>query len=211
MSRLPTAAASALALMLAACGGADEDDIGVTDEMTTDRDSALAQGPDSGERMDLDEEDMDRPDGGLTEALDSDVAGDLLIVAERDGRFTTLLAAIDAAGLGEELRRGTYTLFAPTDDAFEALGPDATGQLLLPENRDQLVTILQYHVLDRVVTSGGIDGSVEAPTLAGDGLLVERVGERVQVGGAAVVTDADLTASNGVVHVIDTVLIPPAE
>ena len=203
--------AAAMLASLAACGGTDADDVGVTDDMT-DAGAALETGPQSGADMDLDEADLDRPGGGLTEAFDSDAAGDVVATAERDGRFVTLLAAVEAAGLTDTLRRGEYTLFAPTDAAFERLGGEAVGQLLQPENRDQLVTILQYHLLENPVMSSDIDGVIEAPTLAGDGLTVERVGDRVQVGGegGAVVTDADIGATNGVIHVIDSVLIPPA-
>lgn len=213
MTRTITLSLAALALGLAACGAPEEDDIGVTEEMPTTAGGELAEGPQDGATMELDEAAMDRPEGGLTEAFDSDVGGDLVTTAEQDGRFVTLLGAVEAAGLTDALRRGEYTLFAPTDEAFEALGPEAVGQLMQPENRDQLETILQYHLLENPVRSSDIDGMVEAQTLAGDALMVERVGERVLVGGegGAVVTDADIGTSNGVIHVIDTVLIPPAD
>ena len=209
MTRILTGTAAVLVLTLAACGAPEAEDTGVTDDM---RAGEVAEGPNAGADMDLDEGDMDRPGGTLTEVLDSDGAGDIVTLAEQDGRFATLLGAAEAAGLTDELRRGRYTLFAPTDAAFEALGGDVVAQLLEPENRDQLVTILQYHVLEAPVTSDQIDGVIEAPTLAGDAVTVERVGERVQVGGegGAVVTDADIEATNGVIHVIDSVLIPPA-
>ena len=212
MTRILTGGAAAFALVLSACGAPEEDDIGVTEDMPTGASGELAEGPSSGGDMDLDREDLDRPGGDLSEAVDSDGAGDVVTLARQDGRFTTLLAAADAAGLTDELRRGSYTLLAPTDAAFEALGGDVVAQLLEPQNRDQLVTIVQYHVLENPVTSDQIDGVIEAPTLAGDAVMVERVGERVQVGGegGAVVTDADIRATNGVIHVIDSVLIPPA-
>ena len=205
--------AAMFGLSLAACGAPEEEDIGVTEEMPTGVEGELAAGPQDDATMDLDEAAMDRPDGGLTEAIDSDVRGDVVTVAEQDGRFVTLLGAVEAAGLTDALRRGELTLFAPTDDAFEALGPEVVGQLMLPENREQLVTILQYHLLDEAVRSSEIDGMMEPQSLAGDALMVERVGERVLVGGegGAVVTDADIEASNGVVHVIDSVLLPPSD
>ena len=213
MTRKITLPLAALAVALAACGAPEEDDIGVTEEMPTNADAELASGPQDGASMELDEAALDRPGGGLTEAMDSDVRGDVVTTAEQDGRFVTLLGALEAAGLTDALRRGELTVFAPTDDAFEALGPETVGQLMLPENRDQLVTILEYHLLENPVRTADLNGVTEAPTRAGDALTVERVGERVLVGGegGAVVTDADIEASNGVIHVIDKVLIPPAD
>lgn len=213
MTRTITLSLAALALGLAACGAPEEDDIGVTEEMPTGVGGDLAEGPQDGATMELDEAAMDRPDGGLTEALDSDVGGDVVTTAEQDGRFVTLLGAVEAAGMTDALRQGEVTLFAPTDEAFEALGPEAIGQLMLPENREQLVTILEYHMLENPVMASDVDGMIDAQTMAGDALMVERVGDRLQVGGegGAVVTDADIRASNGVIHVIDTVLIPPAD
>ena len=197
-------------MTLAACGAPEEDDIGVTEDM---RSGELAEGPSDGASMDLDREDLARPGEGMTELLDSDVRGDLLAVARGDGRFTTLLAAVEAAGLSGALSSGRYTLLAPTDAAFDALPEGTVDMLLDPENRSELTTILQYHLLEGAVPSSAIEGVIEGQTLAGDALALERVGDRVQVGGegGAVVTDADVEASNGVIHVIDSVLLPPGE
>ena len=212
MTSLRSASAASLLAFLAACGAPEEDDIGVTEEMPTRAEGELAGGPSNGSTMDLDGDAMDRPGGGLTEALDSDASGDFLTVARQDGRFATLLGVVEAAGLSDTLRSGRYTLLAPTDEAFAALPDGTVEQLLRPENREQLVTVLQYHVLEEPIRSDEIDGTVEATTLAGDALVLETVGERVLVGGegGAVVTTADIAATNGVLHVIDQVLIPPS-
>ena len=212
MTSLRSASAASLLALLAACGAPEEDDIGVTEEVPVRTEGDLAAGPANGSTMDLDGDAMDRPGGALTEALDSDASGDFLTVARQDGRFATLLGVVEAAGLSDTLRSGRYTLLAPTDEAFAALPDGTVEQLLRPENREQLVTVLQYHVLEEPIRSGEIDGTVEATTLAGDTLVLETVGERVLVGGegGAVVTTADIAATNGVLHVIDQVLIPPS-
>ncbi len=122
--------------------------------------------------------------------------------------FQTLAAALEAADLTETLSgEGPYTVFAPTDEAFAALPEGAIEQLLLPENRDILVQILTYHVVSGAVYSTDLEtGSVE--TVEGSDLAVE-VGDMVTVNNANVIV-ADIDASNGVIHIIDRVILPPA-
>ena len=114
-----------------------------------------------------------------------------------------------AAGLEETLRSpGPFTVFAPTDDAFAALPEGTVEDLLMPENQDQLVAILTYHVVPGTVMAADAAGSVvELETAQGDFLTVDGTGDGVTVNGANVVT-ADIEADNGVIHVIDAVIIP---
>ncbi|MQX35928.1 fasciclin domain-containing protein [Roseospira navarrensis] len=123
--------------------------------------------------------------------------------------FTTLVAAVSEAGLVETLKgEGPFTVFAPNDAAFAKLPAGTVEDLLKPENRETLTTILTYHVVPGKVTSGDIAGqALEADTVAGIPLSIDATGSGVMVGGATVTT-ADVMASNGVIHVIDTVLLP---
>jgi uncharacterized surface protein with fasciclin (FAS1) repeats len=134
---------------------------------------------------------------------------DIVDTAVEAGSFSTLVAAVKAAGLVETLKGdGPFTVFAPTDDAFAKLPDGTVENLLKPENKDQLVAILTYHVVPGKVMSGDIAGqALEAETVAGVPLAIDATGDGVMVGGA-MVTTADVMASNGVIHVIDTVLIP---
>lgn len=128
-------------------------------------------------------------------------------VADAAGSFSTLLAAVKAAGLSETLSgEGPFTVFAPTDEAFAALG--ATVQdLLKPENKDKLASILTYHVVSGRVFAEQAKNLTEAKTVNGKSVKIQSRWGKVTVGGAEVVT-ADIDASNGVIHVIDAVLIP---
>lgn len=121
---------------------------------------------------------------------------------------TTLVAAVSAAGLVETLNgTGPFTIFAPTNAAFGALPEGTVESLLLPENKDQLTGILTYHVVaGNVMASDLSDGQV-VPTLNGQELTVSISSGKVMINGANV-TAADLAGSNGVVHVVDAVLLP---
>ena len=134
-------------------------------------------------------------------------------IAAGNGNFTTLVAALDAADLVDTLAGpGPFTVFAPTDAAFAALPAGTVENLLLPENRDTLASILTYHVVPGSVTSDQIIGEhLNVATVQGQTLRVNgragKVGTGVTVNGANVTT-ADILASNGVIHVIDAVLLP---
>jgi uncharacterized surface protein with fasciclin (FAS1) repeats len=124
------------------------------------------------------------------------------------GSFTTLVAAVEAAGLVETLSgEGPFTVFAPTDDAFAALPEGTVESLLLPENRDQLVAILTYHVVPGAVMSTDLSDGMTAATVNGAEITVD-LDNGVMINDANVVT-ADIAASNGVIHVIDAVILPP--
>lgn len=139
-----------------------------------------------------------------------DAAGTIVEVAAGDENFSTLVQAVEAAGLADTLSaEGPYTVFAPTNEAFEALPAGTLDQLLLPENQETLTQILTYHVLPQAVpaaevVSGDVD-TVAGPPLS---IMVDDATGNVSVNEATVV-QADVQASNGVIHAIDQVLLPP--
>jgi len=125
--------------------------------------------------------------------------------------LSTLVAAIEAAGLAETLQGdGPFTVFAPTNDAFDAL-PDGTLESLLePENRELLVEILTYHVVPGKVMSGDLSDGMMAETVQGSEVSISVSDYGVRVDEASV-SEADIEASNGVVHIIDAVILPPED
>jgi transforming growth factor-beta-induced protein len=132
----------------------------------------------------------------------------IVATAEAAGEFTTLLAAVEAAGLVETLEgEGPYTAFAPTDDAFAAL-PEGTVEGLL-EDPEALSDILLYHVVPGEVTSDQVVTLESATTAQGSDVSIRVEGDSVLVNDAQVIM-TDIQASNGVIHVIDAVLLPPA-
>jgi uncharacterized surface protein with fasciclin (FAS1) repeats len=134
--------------------------------------------------------------------------GTIVDVASADPSFTTLVTALKAAGLVETLSgQGPFTVFAPTDAAFAKLPKATLAKLLKPENKATLAKILTYHVIAGAVDSKSIK-SGEVKTVEGDSVKVTVKKSGVTVGNAKV-TKADVPASNGYIHVIDTVLIPP--
>jgi uncharacterized surface protein with fasciclin (FAS1) repeats len=136
---------------------------------------------------------------------------DIVDTASAAGTFKTLLAAATAAGLVDALKGdGPLTVFAPTDEAFAALPKGTVDSLLKPENKDQLVEILLYHVVSGKVVASQAVKLDSADTLAGQTLALEVVDGKLMINNATVVA-ADVMASNGVIHVIDTVLLPGAD
>lgn len=133
---------------------------------------------------------------------------DIVDTAVGAGKFNTLVAAVTAAGLVETLKgAGPFTVFAPTDDAFAKLPKGTVEDLLKPENKAKLVSILTYHVLPAKVMAADIAGKkMGAKTVQGTEISVDAM-SGVKINGASVVT-ADIGASNGVIHIIDTVLMP---
>jgi uncharacterized surface protein with fasciclin (FAS1) repeats len=124
------------------------------------------------------------------------------------GSFGTLVAAVQAAGLVDTLKgEGPFTVFAPTDAAFAALPAGTVEELLKPENKDKLTAILTYHVVAGKVMSGDLSDGMTAATVNGANITIGTTGG-VTVNGANV-TQADIEASNGVIHVIDAVILPP--
>ncbi|MGM0585927.1 MAG: fasciclin domain-containing protein [Pseudomonadota bacterium] len=129
-------------------------------------------------------------------------------IAAGNEDFETLVAALQAADLVETLQgEGPFTVFAPTDDAFAALPEGALEDLLKPENKDRLAAVLTYHVLPGKVMSSDIAGKeMEVETVQGSTVMIDAT-DGVMVDGATVTT-ADIEASNGVIHVIDQVILP---
>lgn len=178
------AAALVSTLFLAACGSDSDDSTDTTVAAATETTAAAA---------------------GTTAAM---AAEDIVAVASSDPQFSTLVAAIGAAGLVETLQgAGPFTVFAPTNDAFAALPAGVLDKLLLPENVAALTAILTYHVLAGQVMA--------ADVTAGDVATVEGSTIAITTDGGVKVNDAnviatDVAASNGVIHAIDAVLIPPS-
>ncbi len=189
MKTYKLALASTLALALAAC--ADEAE---TENAMTADETAMAE--------------------------DATAPGTIVEVAQNDGQFSTLVEAVTAAELAETLSgEGPFTVFAPTNDAFAKL-PEGTVETLTTEETEQLGTILQYHVVDGVTDAAALtqaiegagEGGYEVETLGG-GTLTAMVQDGSVVltdaaGNTSTVTATDVMASNGIVHVIDTVLMP---
>lgn len=135
---------------------------------------------------------------------------DIVQTAIGAGSFKTLVAAVEAAGLVETLQGpGPFTVFAPTDEAFAKLPPGTVADLLKPENKAKLVAVLTYHVVPGKVMSTDVVKVNSATTVQGGNLAVKVDKGRVMIDNAEVV-QADVLAANGVIHVIDTVMLPKA-
>ena len=173
----------AAALTLSACSSS-------SDEATTESSAAVEESA------------IEEADDMVGEAS----VGTIVDVASANPDFSTLVAAIGAADLGETLSgEGPFTVFAPTNEAFAALPPGVLDALLLPENKDALTKILTYHVVSGQVMAADItDGDVA--TVEGQNVTLSTA-DGVTVNGAAVVT-ADIVTDNGVIHVVDAVLVP---
>lgn len=179
------AVAAAASLTLVACGSS-------TDEATSDSTPAVS-------------EEITDESGEM--AVETDGAGTIVDIAATTDGFSTLVAAVTAADLVDTLNSdGPFTVFAPTDEAFAALPPGILDALLLPENKDALVKILTYHVVPgKVMAADVTDGAVA--TVEGQTVTLSTA-DGVTVNGATVI-QADIVADNGVIHVIDAVILPP--
>lgn len=133
---------------------------------------------------------------------------DIVDTAVAAGSFNTLVAAVQAAGLEATLRsEGPFTVFAPTDEAFAKLPEGTVENLLKPENKDTLVSILTYHVIPGAVMSSDIAGQkLEVETVEGSSVSIDAT-DGVTIDGASVI-QPDIKTSNGVIHVIDAVIMP---
>lgn len=133
---------------------------------------------------------------------------DIVDTAVAAGSFKTLAAALKAADLIDALKgKGPFTVFAPTDEAFAKLPKETLDSLLKPENKDKLSGILKYHVVSGKVSSKEVVKLKEAKTLQGSSVKIVVKDGKVQIDNANV-TKTDIEASNGVIHVIDTVILP---
>src|SRR4051794_10658741 len=136
-------------------------------------------------------------------------AADIVETASLNGSFTTLVAAVKTAGLVDTLKgTGPFTVFAPTDEAFKKLPAGTVENLLKPENKAQLTKVLTYHVVPGKVMASDVKGkTTTAKTVEGSAVAIDASGSAVKVDNATV-SKADVIASNGVIHVIDTVIMP---
>jgi transforming growth factor-beta-induced protein len=149
---------------------------------------------------------------GVIHVIDSVILppGDIVATAVADGRFTTLAAALQAAGLVETLQgEGPFTVFAPTDEAFAKLPAGTLDSLLKPENKQQLTNILLYHVVSGQVFAQDVVGLESAETVLGEDVTIKVDMGKVYINDAEVII-TDILTSNGVIHVIDSVILPPA-
>ena len=138
---------------------------------------------------------------------DKHMKKDIVDTAVEAGSFGTLVAAVQAAGLVETLKgEGPFTVFAPTDAAFEALPDGTVENLLKPENKDQLVAVLTYHVVPGKVMSSDLSEGMTAKTVQGGDVTITLEGGP-KINGATISTP-DVETSNGVIHVIDAVILP---
>jgi uncharacterized surface protein with fasciclin (FAS1) repeats len=192
----------ALTLLVAACGDDNDDDAATTEE--------------TGDRSAASDDAATAESGEMSESGDMSTAGDDIVdTAVAAGEFETLVTAVQAAGLEETLRGdGPYTVFAPSDAAFQSL-PDGTVESLLADPQGDLTDVLTYHVVEGEVLAddvAGLDGQ-EVTTVNGATFTVD-AGEDGSVtlrdasGNDVRVTQTDIETSNGVIHVIDTVLLP---
>jgi len=134
---------------------------------------------------------------------------DIVDTAVAAGQFETLAAALGAGRLVDTLKGdGPFTVFAPTDEAFAKLPAGTVENLLKPENKDQLTAILTYHVVPGNVMAADVVKLSEAETVNGKKVNIKTEGDTVMINDAKVVS-ADVAASNGVIHVIDAVILPP--
>jgi transforming growth factor-beta-induced protein len=146
--------------------------------------------------------------GGAAIAAQKDGRKDIVDTAVEAGNFKTLAAALKAAGLVETLKgEGPFTVFAPTDEAFARLPEGTVDDLLKPENRQKLTQILTYHVVPGKAMARDVANMSSAKTVNGKQLKLKASDGKVKVDNATV-TAADIEARNGVIHVIDTVLLP---
>jgi len=148
-------------------------------------------------------------DNAYIQTIGSYAKKDIVDTAASYDTFSTLVAAGKAADLVDTLKsEGPFTVFAPTNAAFDALPAGTVESLLLPENKDQLVSVLTYHVVPAKVMSTDLSDGANAPTVQGETVMVD-LSDGVRINNANVVK-ADIKTSNGVIHVIDAVLLPPA-
>jgi uncharacterized surface protein with fasciclin (FAS1) repeats len=175
--------------LLVSCGG-DDSDVASTEAPTTEAPTTEAPADES-----------------MTTEAPAEEAQDIVAIASANEDFSTLVAAVAAAGLVEVLQgEGPFTVFAPTNDAFAALPAGLVDKLLLEENKDVLVKILTYHVVSGAVLAADVTAG-EVPSVEGQNITVTTEGG-VMVNNANVVA-TDIIASNGVIHVIDAVILPP--
>ena len=189
--KIAAAGSVAALLFLSGCAGASDE---MTPEASTAETTSASMAPSESMSETMSEAPMEEP-------------GTIVDVAAGNPDFETLVAAVTAADLVETLSGdGPFTVFAPTDDAFDALPEGLVDALLLPENKDALTSILTYHVVSGEVMAADVTAG-DVATVEGSTIAITTDGG-VMVNEANVVT-TDVDASNGVIHVIDAVVVPP--
>jgi len=182
-----------LSLALAACGATEETDT------TVEPESVATEAPVAEEAESV-----------MEEVEEEDISQSIVDIAEADGRFTTLVAAVQAAGLAETLSgEGEFTVFAPTDDAFASL-PEGTVESLLEDPQGALKDILLYHVAEGAVPAETVVTLDSADTVQGEPIAIAVMDGQVTLNDSANVIITDIPASNGIIHVIDAVILPPS-
>ena len=191
-----TAAVIAASLLFVACGDDKDDAAAETTAAAAETTAAPT-------------ETMAPSTDPMTSETMAEDPGTIVDIAIGNPDFSTLVAAVTAAGLVETLSgEGPFTVFAPTNDAFAALPAGLVDKLLLPENKDVLTQILTYHVVSGKVMSTDVAAG-EVPSVEGSPITVTVDGGTVMLNDSATVTAVDIEASNGVIHVIDAVILPP--
>lgn len=191
-----TAAVIAASLLFVACGDDKDDAAAETTAAAAETTAAPT-------------ETMAPSTDPMTSETMAEDPGTIVDIAVGNPDFSTLVAAVTAAGLVETLSgEGPFTVFAPTNDAFAALPAGLVDKLLLPENKDVLTQILTYHVVSGKVMSTDVAAG-EVPSVEGSPITVTVDGGTVMLNDSATVTAVDIEASNGVIHVIDAVILPP--
>lgn len=154
----------------------------------------------------------DHKDQNVNQAITVSSDMDIVDTAVSAKMFNTLVAAVKAADLVDVLKSdGPFTVFAPTDAAFKKLPAGTVENLLKPENKDMLVSILKYHVVSGSVMAKQVIGMSSAPTVQGQNVSIKVKGGKVFLNNSTQVIKTDIAASNGVIHVIDSVLMPPTK
>lgn len=207
MQRRIIALLTVLLLALAACGGDDTTDEGAatatTEPPAESTETEMATEMDTEMSTEMETEMSTEMETEMGEATEGQTIVD---IATSNEDFSTLAELVTTAGLAETLSgEGPFTVFAPTNEAFDAV--DAATLEELQNDTDQLTTVLQNHVVEGAVTSDQLEDGMTVTTLAGNEVEVSIDGDTVMIGDATV-TMADVEASNGVIHAIDTVLLP---
>ena len=197
-----------LVLILAACGGEEATPEPEPTEAPVAEPTEEMEEPMAEEAM---EEETAEPEEMMDEeAMADELPGTIVDIAVADGRFETLVAAVTAADLADTLSsEGPFTVFAPTDDAFAAL-PEGTVEALLEDPAGDLTQILLYHVVEGVVDAAAVTGLESAMTVQGEEITIAVEDGAVILNGTTEVIITDIVASNGIIHVIDSVLLPPS-
>lgn len=202
---MPLAALAASALLLQACMSSTDDAMMDDDSMMES--SQMMEGSDM--MMNDDSMMMDDEEGVMVGGAMMVQSKDIVDNAMNANNVTTLVAAVKAAGLVETLKgEGPFTVFAPTDTAFGKLPAGTVEMLVKPENKAKLSSILTYHVVAGAYTSADLTNGMKLKTVNGQEITLTEKDGKWWINGAAMVEIADVISSNGVTHVIDTVLMP---